>query len=201
MGDIRRTRKKYSTPGHPWNKERIELERAYSRKYGLQNKKELWKVESKLKDIKDQIKKFPTMSEEQRSTAEQLLRARLKRMGLIDDKTMLGEVLGYETDVLLDRRLQTIVHKKGLARSAKQARQMITHEHITVNGKTVNSPGYLVLQDEEATIAYHSSSPFVSEMHPERQAPEKKQEVKKEVKVQEEQPEVVELTEEDKDLE
>jgi len=41
MGDPKQTRKKYATPSHPWNRERIEEERVIKRDYGLKNKKEI----------------------------------------------------------------------------------------------------------------------------------------------------------------
>jgi small subunit ribosomal protein S4 len=99
--------------------------------------------------------------------------------------------------------LQTIVFKKGLARSAKQARQFIGHEHILVDGKKINAPGYLVTKDEESKITFTSSSALFSESHPERATEEKAPKPKKQPQqpAEDEKPEVVELDEEDKDLE
>jgi small subunit ribosomal protein S4 len=45
---------------------------------------------------------------------------------------------------LLERRLDNIVCRLGLGQSRAQARMMITHGHITLNGRTVNVPSYLV---------------------------------------------------------
>jgi small subunit ribosomal protein S4 len=45
---------------------------------------------------------------------------------------------------LLERRLDNVVHRLGIGQSRAQARQMITHGHITVNGKYVNIPSYTV---------------------------------------------------------
>jgi small subunit ribosomal protein S4 len=45
---------------------------------------------------------------------------------------------------LLERRLDNIVHRLGFGQSRKQARQMIRHGHITVNGKRVDIPSYQV---------------------------------------------------------
>ncbi len=203
MGDIKRIRKKYETPRHPWNRERIDAERVQKRDYGLRNKKEIWKFESLLKGFKDQIKAFPSMEPAQAQFQEQKLRERLKRLGIVTDDTPLGEVLGYGVEVMLDRRLQTIVFKRGLARTPKQARQLISHEHITVGERTVNAPSYIVTKDEESTIAFHPSSPLFRDDHPERMQPEEQRaHRKKHVQADEDpQPEVVELTEEDKDIE
>jgi small subunit ribosomal protein S4 len=46
--------------------------------------------------------------------------------------------------MLLERRLDNIVHRLGFGQSRKQARQMIRHGHITVNGKRVDVPSYQV---------------------------------------------------------
>ncbi|MBE3550365.1 MAG: SSU ribosomal protein S4p (S9e) [Brockia lithotrophica] len=46
--------------------------------------------------------------------------------------------------VLLERRLDNLVFRLGLARTRRQARQLVTHGHITVNGQRVNIPSYLV---------------------------------------------------------
>ena len=46
--------------------------------------------------------------------------------------------------ILLERRLDNIVFRLGLARTRREARQIVDHKHITVNGKVVNIPSYLV---------------------------------------------------------
>ena len=69
---------------------------------------------------------------------------------------------------VLSRRLQTIVYEKGLASTIKQARQMITHGHIFMNGHRVTVPGYLVTRAEESSIEFNPASPFTDEMHPMR---------------------------------
>ena len=46
--------------------------------------------------------------------------------------------------VLLERRLDNVVHRLGFGQSRSQARQIINHGHITVNGRRVDTPTYLV---------------------------------------------------------
>lgn len=46
--------------------------------------------------------------------------------------------------VLLERRLDNVVYRLGLATTRRQARQLVNHGHITVNGKRVDIPSYLV---------------------------------------------------------
>ena len=79
----------------------------------------------------------------------------------------------------MERRLQTIVMKKGLARTIKQARQMITHKHIIVGNKVIPSPSYLVTVDDESRILYSPRSKFNDVEHPERNKDTKKDEFEK----------------------
>ncbi len=69
---------------------------------------------------------------------------------------------------MLERRLQTVAYRKGLAHTPKQARQFITHGHVTVNGQRVSVPSYKVEIDEEGDISFDEHSPLADELHPER---------------------------------
>ncbi|MCC7574608.1 30S ribosomal protein S4 [Candidatus Woesearchaeota archaeon] len=185
MGDPRRMKNKYSTPIHPWEKLRLEAEKPLMKEYGLVNKKELWKVSSKLKNFKDNAKKLVASKSEQAIAEKKQMVDRMKSYGLITSD-VLDEILGLDIQQLLDRRLQTVVFKKGLARTIKQARQMITHRHIAVNGIKITAPGYLVKVSEEASVIFMPSSSFSDESHPERavavEEPVKVKEVVKESK-------------------
>ena len=57
-----------------------------------------------------------------------------------DMKGMAGENLLK----LLELRLDNVVYRMGFARTRKEARQIVTHEHISVNGKKVNIPSYIL---------------------------------------------------------
>lgn len=203
MGDIKRLTNKYDTPGHPWRKDRIETEKVLRRDYGLKNSRELWKVNTKLKNFKTQIKRFATMEKEQGAKEREQLIGRLKRFGLMPEDGNLQTVLDYTSEKLLDRRLQTVLVRKHLAHSMKQARQFITHRHVLVEGKLVDAPGYLVPITEEHSIAFKTNSSLFSDQHPERisrEDAEKKRRAEKASKdgtAEEIEPEVVELTEED----
>ena len=52
--------------------------------------------------------------------------------------------VGSNLMTLLERRLDNVVFRLGLARTRMEARQMVDHKHITVNGKCINIPSYLV---------------------------------------------------------
>ncbi|MBA2729627.1 MAG: 30S ribosomal protein S4 [Euzebyaceae bacterium] len=54
--------------------------------------------------------------------------------------------------VLLERRLDNVVYRGGLARSRDEARQMVRHRHFQVNGRTVNIPSYSVRVGDVVTV-------------------------------------------------
>jgi len=54
---------------------------------------------------------------------------------------------------LLERRLDNVVYRLKLANSRRQARQIIVHGHILVNGKKVYSPSYIVAINDEISLA------------------------------------------------
>lgn len=168
MGDPKRPRRKYEKPHHPWNKARIEEEAKLRQEYGFRTKHELWKCHSILRDITAQAKESIAATSAQAQKEKQLLIQRLNRLGLVQPTATIDEVLSIKLKDILERRLQTLVFRKGMAKTVKQARQMITHEHIMVKGKKITSPNYLVPREEEATVAYAGNSAFVSTEHPER---------------------------------
>lgn len=168
MGSIKRIRKKYTSPYQKWQKERIVEERALIKEYGLKNKTELWKHASALTHFKTLAKAAVSgMTAQSDKEGEELL-AKLRNFGLLHDGSVLSDVLKLVDKDILERRLQTIVFRKGLARSVKQARQFITHGHIKLNGVLVSSPAYLVRKDEEDSISFVESSSLSDVEHPER---------------------------------
>jgi len=70
---------------------------------------------------------------------------------------------------ILERRLQTIVFRKGLAKTIHQARQLITHGHIAIGNQRVTVPSYLVTREEEELVNYAPDSPLANPSHPLRQ--------------------------------
>ncbi len=53
---------------------------------------------------------------------------------------------------LLERRLDNVVYRLGLAHSRKQARQLVRHNHLLVNGRKVNIPSYIVNQGDKVAV-------------------------------------------------
>jgi small subunit ribosomal protein S4 len=94
---------------------------------------------------------------------------RLKKIGLLPETAVLDDVLDLATEDILERRLQTIVFRKGLAKTIYQARQLITHGHVTIGNQRITVPSYIVAREEENNIAYASKSPLASMNHPLRQ--------------------------------
>jgi len=173
MGDPRRIRGKYSGPGHPWQKSRLDEEKALLREYGLVNKKELWKMVSKLKTFTTQAKKLIASITEQGEREKEQLISRLARFGLLSSEAKVEDVLSLNTKDILERRLQTLIFRKGLAKTMKQARQFIVHEHIRINNKKVTSPSYLVTLADEAAIEFCAKSNLANPEHPERTGEQK----------------------------
>jgi len=66
---------------------------------------------------------------------------------------------------LLELRLQTAVWRLGYARSIFQARQMVTHQHILVNGKLVNVPSYQLRVGDVITVRDREASRNMARMN------------------------------------
>ncbi len=172
MGDPRFNRKTYETPKHPWEAERIKEEWELKKKYGLKNKREIWKAKSILRNFRAQARDLQARlryGDPQAERQQKQLFGKLTRLGILtEDTATLDAVLSLNVEDILRRRLQTVVYLKGLARTPKQARQFIVHGHISIGGRRVTIPGYLVRKEEEDMIEYHEHSPLADEMHPMR---------------------------------
>jgi len=167
MGDPRKLRKKYETPRHPWVASRIASEKTLVVEYGLKNKKEIYKAQSLLRKFTDQAKSLSTIKTEHQKNELRDLLMRLHKLGLLKENSEREDVLGLNIKNILDRRLQTLLLKKGFAKTVKQARQLITHGHVCVNNQRIDVPSYLVGLDEENKINYDENSPFMNNEHPE----------------------------------
>ena len=70
---------------------------------------------------------------------------------------------------LLERRLDNVVYRMGFAMTRRQARQLVSHAHFTVNGKKVNIPSYLIKAGDviEVRESSRSSAKFAKLTGPE----------------------------------
>ena len=173
MGDQKFQHKKYSTPRHPWEAARIEQEREILERYGLKNKRELWKALSTLDSFRTQARtlegKMRYQDEYSMQQFKNMIR-RLQRFNILNEGATLDDVLSLKIDDILERRLQTLVFKMKLAATMKQARQLITHGQISLGGRRVTIPGLMVEASLEPTLSYDADSPLADELHPLRQA-------------------------------
>ena len=173
MGYPGKNHKSYQTPKRPFEKTRIESETRLVIEYGLRNKREVWKAQSFLRKYRKGARELLAIMS---STIDRTLFeakkieliSHMQRSGLLGPDADIEDVLALKVQAQLERRLQTIVHRKGLARSPKQARQLITHGHIAIGGRRVNIPGYRVNRNEEPQITYYGKSPFLNDSHPEK---------------------------------
>ena len=171
MGDPKFSRKKYDTPSHPWQAARIKEEKEIQKKYGLKNKTEVWKALSMLRSIRGQARDLQgkqRLDDPQVRRETQGLINRLQRIGLLDEGGGLDDILALNVEAILTRRLQTQAYLKGLASTPDQARQLIVHGHIAVNGGRVRVPSYIVTRAEESALTFSMGSPLENEQHPVR---------------------------------
>lgn len=166
MGDPKKQRKKYETPRFPWRIDILQAELRLLGRYGLRNKRELWRHKTMTSKLRGIARSVLGMPEKEGEILRTQLLGRLDRLGILPDTAALDDVLDLTIEGILERRLQSLVFQKQLARSIHQARQLITHGHIAINERRVTSPSYLVLRNEEAYISYAPNSPMANSDHP-----------------------------------
>ena len=152
MGDPKKQKKKFSSPGHPWQKERIEEEKELLKQYGLRRKYEIWKMDSLLKKFLHRAKIIIGEKSSQSDLERKQMLDRLSSLGLLKKDSKVEDVLNLKLKDVLERRLQTLIVRKQIAGTMRQARQYITHEHVTVGSKKITAPSYLVSVSEEPNI-------------------------------------------------
>ncbi len=146
MGDIKRKQGKFRRPKKMFDKARIEEENKIVFEYGLKNKKEIWKAKSEVSKIRRRAKSLIPKSDEERKAFFEKLNS--KGLGVKNT----ADALALTERDILSRRLQTIVFKKKLAKSPKEARQLIVHKKIAVEGKAVNIPSFSVDSSKEKEV-------------------------------------------------
>ena len=175
---MRKIRRTYDRPFKRWDAGRIKEEKAIVSTYGLKNKKEVWKAKSTIRSLRQRARQLFTSDKGQ----EELFK-RIKQSGFITSDFGIDDVLGLNVENVLERRLQTLVYRKGFAKTVGQARQLITHGHIFIDDRVVTIPGYMVNINEDSKIIYNPNSPIAREDHPIKQA--EKPESKKSEKIEE----------------
>ena len=135
---MKRKHKIYSKPKRPFEKARIEEEAKIKEEFGLKNKREIWKADARIKEIREKAKRLISAE----PSEQKKLFERLKKIGF--NVNSIGDVLSLDQKDYLKRRLQTVLVNRKLARTPKAARQLITHRKVVVNGKAIDSPSYVV---------------------------------------------------------
>ncbi len=154
MGAPGRNRRQYDKPKNIWDLERIKSSAALIDAYGLKNMKELWIAQTEIGRIRRNARELLSATGGSESIKDTMFK-RLERIGLAKPGATLDNLLDLKENSLLERRLQTVVFRKGLAKTIKQARQLTVHGFIAINGKKVSRPGYTVDVKDEASIAYY----------------------------------------------
>jgi len=172
MGDPKKPRKKYKNPTKHWEAIRIKEEIKLIKEFGLKRKKEIWKIQGKVRKFRQQAKKLIGVQTVQSKKEQKQLLDKLYNLSLIDKNAKLYDVLDLDIKKLMERRLQSLVFRKKLALTAKQARQLIIHGHIYIDKKKLNTPSYIVKREEEDKI--NSDQKLI------QPKPEVKTEIKKE---------------------
>ncbi len=145
-------KKKYSTPLRPWDKGRIELERKILAEYGLRRKKEIWKAQAIVAGWRERAR---FLSAHKNSEEEKKLIEKVHSFGLIPKSATLDNILALTLEKILERRLQTLVTKKGIGRTPKHARQLIVHGHVALDGRRIKWPSALIQTAEEGKISVY----------------------------------------------
>ena len=104
------------------------------------------------------------MDTDEREAQEKELLNHLVRVGFISPNAKLEEVLDLNVEDVLRRRLQSLVYRKGLSNTAKEARLFVVHGHITLNGKKINAPGHIVQKADEDNIDFYPGSPVARQI-------------------------------------
>ena len=154
MGDPRKLRNKYESPRKVWDAERIKRDKGLTAVYGLKNTREIWVALRELKKARSGAMKYLSLGEASAEKSKPLM-DRLMKLGMVPPEAKLDDVLALSVENFLDRRLQTRVMKKGLARTPGQARQLVTHGFIAVGGKCVTIPSYVVGVREDSLVSYY----------------------------------------------
>ncbi|EIE23938.1 ribosomal protein S9 component of cytosolic 80S ribosome and 40S small subunit [Coccomyxa subellipsoidea C-169] len=155
--------KTFKKPRRPFEKERLDSELKLVGEFGLRNKRELWRVQMALSKIRQAARTLLTLDDKETKRlfeGEALLR-RMYKYGLLEEaQNKLDYVLALTPQDFLERRLQTLVFKLGLAKSMHHARVLIRQRHIRVGKQIVNVPSFMVRVDSQKHIDFALNSPF-----------------------------------------
>ena len=160
---VNNSSKTSKTPRRPYESERLDQELKLAGEYGLRNKREIWRIGFTLSKIRGAARDLLTLDEKEprRLFEGNALIRRLIRIGVLDEtKAKLDYVLALRVEDFLERRLQTLVFKLGLAKSIHHARVLIRQRHIRVGKQVVDIPSFVVRLDSQKHIDFALTSPY-----------------------------------------
>ncbi|MFN4133421.1 MAG: 30S ribosomal protein S4 [Candidatus Hadarchaeales archaeon] len=149
---MRRQRRKYIKPAHPWEKERMDHEDKILSQFGLRRKREIWRAQTVLRGFRRQARRLLAESGPQAERETKQLISRLHKLGLVEKDATLDDALGLTVEKILERYLQMVIYRRGLAKSPREARQMILHGKVTIGERKIDVPSYMVPIEEEPLI-------------------------------------------------
>ena len=154
---VKKLKKTYETPNEGWSEERIQREEELKEEYGLNNKKEIYKAQSQLRSFRRKAREL--VSEEDDSEAVNDIKQRAHDIGLVKGNAELEDLFTLNVTDFLVRRLQTAVNRRGYSDTVNEARQLVVHGHVYVDGQRVNVPGYLLTKQEEKNLEVRRPEP------------------------------------------
>lgn len=162
MGSVKKDRRIATHPHNPWEKERLVKELQMMGEHGLKNKRELWTVLTTAREDKKKARSLLITTDHKDFMIHgRALLNKLIKYGLIssvdfndeeDLRRGLKEVLNFDLNHYLDRRLQDQVLKAGIARNIHHARCLIYKGQICVKGRVVKTPSFIVKSEDQGLI-------------------------------------------------
>ena len=147
----------FSRPKKPFDRGRIDDENVLVKKYGLKNKREIWKAKTLVSKFRSRAKELIGKDIEE----QKVFFDKLNKMGM--NVNSVADVLALTEENIFERRLQTVLFKKKLANTVKQARQLIVHKNVLVDGSVVNIPSFVVTKDLEGKLSLKEKKVKVKE--------------------------------------
>lgn len=168
MGSPRKLRSSVTRPLRPFDRVRLEYETELKKEYGFKRKREIWKLQQYFKNLKRRARNILATHDKEE---EKALMKKLSRYGLGNGDFTLDDVLNLSLENVCERRLQTIVFKKGLASTLNQARQLVTHRKVIIGDMIVDMPNYLVDVEQEKKIKLRERKPKAKKEEKKVEAP------------------------------